>query len=101
MSYMFLIIVIAIVIGIIALAAFTNLCLDNEHYDRLKWLADKWDYFATFVAVIVKIFDFPYGVETVGVVIAIGALMAGVLGVSAHNYQDDDEFEYLDEGDDE
>lgn len=86
MSYLFLIIVIAVVIGIISIAAFTNLCLDNVHYDRLKWLADRWDYFGVFIAVLVKLFDFPYGMETVEVVIAIGALMAGILGVSAKNY---------------
>lgn len=97
MTYMFLIIVIAVVIGIISVAAFTNLCLDNEHYDRLKWLADRWDYIGVFIAVLVKLFDFPYGMETVEVVIALGALMAGILGVSAKNYEKDEEIE----GDDE
>ena len=97
MSYMFLIIVVLVVIVILGITAFTDFCLDNAHYDRLKWLADKWDYFATFVAVLVKLFEFPYGVETVGIVIAIGALMAGILGVSAKNYEDDEEWE----GDDE
>lgn len=91
MTYMFLIIVIAVVIGIISIAAFTNLCLDNDHYDRLKWLADRWDYIGVFIAVLVKLFDFPYGMETVEVVIALGALMAGILGVSAKNYYDQEE----------
>lgn len=91
MTYLFLIIVIAVVLGVIAVAAFTNLCLDNEHYDRLKWLADRWDYIGVFIAVLVKLFDFPYGMETVEVVIAIGALMAGILGVSAKNYYGQEE----------
>ena len=86
MKYAFLIITLAIVAAVIGIAAFTNFRLDNEHYDRLKALAMKWHYITAFVAAIVKVFDLPYGVETVVIVAAIGALMAGLLGVSAKEY---------------
>lgn len=92
MSYLFLIIVIVAVIGIVALAGCTDFCLDNERYDRLKWLAMRWHYITAFVALLVKLFGFPYGTETVGVVAGIGALMAGLLDVSTKNYERD-EFE--------
>ena len=86
MAYLFLIIVIAIVLAVIAIAAFTNLELDDEHYDRLKWLAIRWSVLVTFLGVLIKTFNFAYGTETVTVVAAIGALMAGLLGISAKNY---------------
>ena len=86
MNYAFLIITLTVVLAIIGIAALTNFRLDNEHYDRLKSLAMKWHYITAFVAAIVKVFDLPYGVETVAVVAAIGALMAGLLGVSTKQY---------------
>lgn len=86
MNYAFLIITIVVVLAIIGIAAFTNFRLDNDHYDRLKSLAMKWHYITVFVAAIVKVFEVPYGVETVAVVAAIGALMAGLLGVSTKQY---------------
>lgn len=87
MNYAFLIITLTVVLAIIGVAAFTNFKLDDEHYDRLKSLAMKWHYITAFVAAIVKVFDLPYGVETVAVVAAIGALMAGLLGISNKEYQ--------------
>lgn len=86
MNYAFLIITLAVVLAIIGIAALTNFRLDNEHYDRLKSLAMKWHYITAFVAAIVKVFEVPYGVETVAVVAAVGALMAGLLGVSTKQY---------------
>ena len=86
MNYAFLIGTIAVVLAVICIAALTNFRLDNEHYDRLKSLAMKWHYITAFVAAIVKVFEVPYGVETVAVVAAIGALMAGLLGVSTKQY---------------
>jgi TRAP-type C4-dicarboxylate transport system permease large subunit len=77
---------IALVLAILAIAAFTNLELDDKHYDRLKWLALKWHYITAFIAAIVKVGNFPYGIETVAIVAAIGALLAGILGISAGNY---------------
>ena len=100
MSYLFLIIVIVAVILILCLAAFSNFCLDNEHYDRLKWLAMKWHYITAFVALLVKLFEFPYGMETVMVVAGIGALIAGLLGVSTKNYDADEELDWYDDDDD-
>jgi TRAP-type C4-dicarboxylate transport system permease large subunit len=86
MKYAFLITTLAVVAVIIGIAAFSNFKLDDEHYDRLKALAMKWHYITAFVAAIVKVFDLPYGVETVVIVAAIGALMAGLLGVSTKEY---------------
>ena len=87
MNYAFLIIVLVAVVGVITIAGFTNFKLDDEHYDRLKALAMKWHYITAFVAAIVKVFNPPYGVETVVIVAAIGALMAGLLGISNKEYQ--------------
>ena len=100
MSYTFLIVVIIAVLAIIGIAAFTNFCLDNAHYDRLKWLALRWHYITAFVALLVKLFGFPYGSETVLLVAGIGACMAGLLGVSNKNYTDDEEFDDEDDYDD-
>jgi len=86
MNYAFLIITLAVVAIIIGIAAFSNFRLDDEHYDRLKSLAMKWHYITLFVAAIVKTFNIPYGVETVAIVAAVGALMAGLLGVSTKQY---------------
>lgn len=86
MNYIFLVIVVLVVVAVLAIAAFTNFALDNEHFDRLKWLAMKWHYITAFVALLVKLFEFPYGMETVLVVAGIGALMAGLLGLSTKNY---------------
>ena len=99
MNYIFLIVVIVAVVIILGIAAFSNFALDNDHYDRLKWLAMKWHYITAFVALLVKLFDFHYGSETVLIVAGIGALMAGLLGVSTHNYPDDEIAEYDDEFD--
>lgn len=86
MNYIFLVIVVLVVVAVLAIAAFTSFALDNEHFDRLKWLAMKWHYITAFVALLVKLFEFPYGMETVLIVAGIGALMAGLLGVSTKNY---------------
>jgi nitrogen fixation-related uncharacterized protein len=86
MKYAFLIITLAVVAAVIGIAALTNFRLDDEHYDRLKSLAMKWHYITAFVAAIVKVFEVPYGVETVAIVAAVGALMAGLLGVSTKQY---------------
>ena len=86
MSYIFLTVVILVIVLIITIAAFTNFALDSEHYDRMKWLAMKWHYITAFVALLVKLFEFPYGMETVLIVAGIGACMAGLLGVSTKNY---------------
>ena len=87
MNYLFFIIVIAVVVAVILIAAFTNFKLDNEHYDRLKWLVIRWDCLVVFVGVIVKAFEVPYGLETVTVVAGIGAMLGGLLGVSSANYK--------------
>lgn len=87
MNYLFLIAVIAIVAVTLGIAAFTNLELDDAHYDRLKWLTIRWSYIVTFVGLIAKTFSMPYGVETVTVVAGIGALMAGLMGISTNNWK--------------
>lgn len=86
MNYAFLIGTIIVVVAIIGIAAFSKFELEDENYDRLKWLAGKWHYITVFVATIVKIFNMPYGVETVALVAAIGAVMAGLLDVSTVQY---------------
>lgn len=89
MSYLFLIIVIAVVAVVLGIAAFTNLELDNWHYERLKWITMRWSFLVTFIGVIVKTFQIPYGIETTTIVAALGALMAGILGISTTNYYAD------------
>lgn len=89
MNYLFLIIVIAVVAVVLGIAAFTNLELDNWHYERLKWVVMRWSFLVTFIGVIVKTFSIPYGVETTTIVAALGALMAGILGISTTNYYTD------------
>ena len=83
MNYLFLIIVLAVIVVILAVASFTNFELDSEHYDRLKWLVIRWDYIVVFIGVIVKTFNVSYGVETVVVVAGIGALLAGLMNISS------------------
>ena len=83
MNYLFLIIVLAVIVAILAVASFTNFELDSEHYDRLKWLVIRWDYIVVFIGVIVKTFNVSYGVETVVVVAGIGALLAGLMNISS------------------
>lgn len=82
----FLIVVVGVVLLVIGCAAFSNFELDDYHYDRLKWLTIRWSYITTFLALIVKTFEVHYGIETVAVVAGIGAMMAGLLGVSTMNY---------------
>lgn len=90
MNYLFLIIVLVIVIAVLVIASFTNFALDDEHYDRLKWIVIRWSYLVTFIALIVKTFNISYGIETVTIVAGIGAMLAGLLGVSKDNYHADD-----------
>lgn len=97
MNYLFLIIVLAVVLAVIAIAMFTNFNLDNEHYDRLKWVVIRWSYFVVFVGLIAKTFNIPHGVETVTIVAGLGAMLAGLLGVSTNEYNK--EMESIDEDD--
>lgn len=87
MSYIFLILVIAAVAAVLAIAMFTNFRLDDEHYDRLKWVVIRWSYLVTFIGLIVKTFAVPYGMETVILVGGIGAMLAGLLGISNQTYE--------------
>ena len=83
MNYLFLIIVLAVIVAILAVASFSNFELDSEHYDRLKWLVIRWSYIAVFIGVLAKTFNIPYGTETVTVVAAIGAMLAGLMNISS------------------
>lgn len=87
MSYTFLILVIAAVAAVLAVAVFTNFRLDDEHYDRLKWVVIRWSYLVTFIGLIVKTFAVPYGMETVILVGGLGAMLAGLLGISNQAYE--------------
>lgn len=103
MNYVFPIAVFASVAIVLAIASFTNFEMDNFHYDRLKWVVSKWAYITTFIGLIVKTFDFPYGVETVTIVAGLGAMLAGFVDISKKNwdgetvYEDDEEIEEGDE----
>ena len=103
MNYIFPIAVFATVAIVLAIASFTNFEMDNFHYDRLKWVVSKWAYITTFIGLIVKTFDFPYGVETVTIVAGFGAMLAGFVDISKKNwdgetvYEDDEEIEEGDE----
>ena len=89
MNYVFFISVIAVVVAVIGIATFTKFKLDSEQYDRLKWVVIRWSYLVTFLALIVKTFDVPYGIETVTIVAGIGAMLAGLLGVSVKQWTDE------------
>lgn len=99
MVYVFPLTVFGVVIAVLAIATFSNFELDNYHYDRLKWIVMRWAYLVTFIGVIVKTLNVPYGVETVTLVAGFGAMLAGLLGISASNYygevEDDDEIDEL------
>lgn len=106
MNYLFLVIVLAVIIAILAIASFGNFELDSVHYDRLKWLVIRWDYIVVFIALIVKTFEMPYGVETVAIVAGIGALLAGLMNISSKSFyepipMDIEGLKYLDADDDE
>lgn len=87
MNYIFLIAVLAVVIGVLLIASFTSFELDNYHYDRLKWVVLRWSYLVVFIGVIVKAFDVAYGAETVTIVAGLGAMLAGLLDISNTNYK--------------
>ena len=89
MKYSFLIATLAAIIAVLTIAVFCKLRLTNEQYDRLKSVVLKWQYLVVFVALIVKTLDVPMGVETVTIVSGLGAMLAGILGVSNTNYQDE------------
>ena len=86
MNYLFLIVTLAIVVAILCIAAFGKFKLTNDGYDRLKAVVIKWSYLVVFIGLIVKTFDIPYGVETVTIVAGIGAMFAGLLGISNVNF---------------
>ena len=86
MNYLFLIITLAVIVAILCVAAFSKFKLSNEGYDRLKSVVIKWQYIVVFVALIVKTFDVAYGIETVTIVSGVGALLAGLMGISNVNY---------------
>lgn len=90
MNYIFPIAVFVTVAAVLAIASFTNFELDNYHYDRLKWVVGKWAYLVTFIGIIVKTFDIAYGVETVTLVAGFGAMLAGLMDISAKNWDGED-----------
>lgn len=86
MKYLFLIITIAVVLGVLLIATFSKFKLSDEQYDRLKAVVIKWQYLVVFIALIVKTFDVQYGIETVTIVSGFGAMLAGLMGISNANY---------------
>lgn len=86
MKYLFFIITIAVVLGVLLIATFSKFKLTDEQYDRLKAVVIKWQYLVVFIALIVKTFDVQYGIETVTIVSGFGAMLAGLMGISNANY---------------
>lgn len=86
MNYLFLIITIVVILGVLGIAVFTKLTLSDDQYDRLKAVVIKWQYLVVFIALIVKTFDVSYGIETVTIVSGFGAMLAGLMGISNVNY---------------
>lgn len=106
MNYLFLIIVLAVIVAILAIASFTNFELDSVHYDRLKFVVINWSYLVVFIGLLVKTFNFSYGTETVTVVAGLGAMLAGLLGISNREFykpipMDIEGMKYLDADDEE
>ena len=84
----FFLITILVIAAVLIIAVFTRFKLNDEQYDRLKWIVTRWDYFVVFIALIVKTFDVPYGLETVTIVGGIGAMLAGLLHISNQAYEE-------------
>lgn len=87
MKYAFLMITLIVVVGVLLVATFSNFQLSNEQYDRLKKTVQKWHYLVAFIALIVTTFNVIYGKETVTLVAGLGAMLAGLLGISNTNYE--------------
>lgn len=87
MNYAFLIAVVATIAVVLGIAAFSNLQLDDLHYDRLKYIVRRWSYITVFVGLLAKTFEIPHGVETVTVVAGIGAMLAGLMDISTTNWK--------------
>ena len=106
MEYAFLITVLAVVAIVLAIASFTNFELDSVHYDRLKFVVINWSYLVVFIGLLVKTFNFSYGTETVTVVAGLGAMLAGLIGISNREFykpipMDIEGMKYLDADDEE
>lgn len=97
MNYIFPITVFAAVAIVLGIAMFTNFELDNNHYDRLKWVVVRWHYFTAFVGVLVNVLDMPYAPQTLTIVVAFGAMLAGFLDISKKNWDGEDVDEYDDD----
>ena len=89
MNYLFLIITLAVIAVVLLIAGFTKFRLANEGYDRLKWIVIRWSYIVVFIALVAKTFKMPYGLETVAIVTGFGAMLAGLMGISNKNYNDE------------
>lgn len=98
MNYVFPIAVFTTVAIVLAIATFTNFELDNYHYDRLKWVVERWHYFTAFVGVFVDLLHMPYALETLEAVVALGAMLAGFLGISKKNWDGEELDEFDEEG---
>ncbi len=65
--------------------------LKDETYDRLKW----WAMYGlptlgTFIFALGTIWNIPYVEQIVGTITAADTALAGMLGLSKKNYQEDD-----------
>lgn len=86
MKYTFLIVVLAVLFIGLGIAVFAKIRLTNDQYDRLKWIVERWHYITTLLGVVVSVINPEYGEETITLVAAIGAFLAGLIGISSVNY---------------
>ena len=84
-NYTFLIVVLVILAIAVLGITLHGVQLTNEQYDRLKKIVLKWPGILTLLGVIVNVFHPSFGEETITVV-AIGAFLSYMLGVSDKNY---------------
>ena len=62
--------------------------LKNSIYDKLKWVAILLlPSLATLVAVIFKIWNFPYGNEIAQTITALATFLGAILGISTVQYK--------------
>lgn len=90
-QYIFMLTVLAVLAVAVICITLYGVNLSNDQYDRLKGIVVKWSGIVTFLGVLVSTFNFPYGEETITVVAAVGALLAYVMGVSAKNYNGEED----------
>lgn len=86
MTYTFMIIVVGVVVGVLAIETFTGFEIDDLHYERLKRFVLNGYWIVAFIEVLIQALDPPFGEQTKMIVVGIFAMLSGMLGISAKNY---------------